>query len=380
MITNSPQLHLDLPHNAVDRVWKNTEDSFSSPGNRWQALLDRLGVDTFLAWLKAEHSPHARIWEKEATLASFWEVVNGAAIEFDGYRAILIATSAIDGEELRVPQEWIDIPSWAGDYYLSIYVDPEVGEIRVLGYTTHRNLKAKAEYDPSDRSYSMAGEDLVSDIEILWLAHQLCPQEPLRAPIAAIAQIPLEQAENLLHRLGDKTIIRPRLAVPFALWGALLEHHGWRQRLYQQRLGLPEQWSIQEWWQQGVSQLGREFGWETMVMQPNLVLARGQNIPSNQVLCRQLSIAGQAYELRILPTGKSHTWRFELQSSEERPIPPGLKLRLLNEDLSPFPNNEDIAVIAIERLYLEVQLTPGDGLVWQTEPLPADYAIEVLRF
>jgi hypothetical protein len=33
----------------------------------------------------------------------------------------------------------------------------------------------------------------------------------------------------------------------FELWGALLEHGAWIQQLYERRLGLPEQGSIQIW-------------------------------------------------------------------------------------------------------------------------------------
>ncbi|PSO81051.1 MAG: hypothetical protein BRC41_15925 [Cyanobacteria bacterium QH_9_48_43] len=50
-------------------------------------------------------------------LPSFWEVVNGTAIALSGVRLVLIPSEAADLSELRVPQEWVDIPSWGGDYY-----------------------------------------------------------------------------------------------------------------------------------------------------------------------------------------------------------------------------------------------------------------------
>jgi Protein of unknown function (DUF1822) len=379
MITTLPRLHLPIPQDVLTKYWQESADSFSREGNRWLGWLNQACLESLLPWVQAEYIPQARMWTNRASLASYWEVVDGCAIECSGMRLVLIPTTAIDFAELRVPQEWVDIPSWAGDYYLSVYVNPEEGEVEVVGYTTHQQLKEQGEYDSHDRSYSVDGEDLLGDLNVLWLSRQLCADEVLRFPLTALPQIPLEQAENLLNRLGDASVIRPRLAIPFTLWGALLEHDGWRQRLYQHRLGLPEQWSMAQWFQTGVSNLAQQFGWDTMVMQPSLLLSRGTETVNNKVLCRQLSIAGQTYDLRVFPTG-DNVWRFELQSTSGKSIPAGFKLRLLTEDLMPFTNNEDIAIGQTERLYLEVHLTPGDGLVWETEPLPANYDREILRF
>lgn len=61
-------------------------------------------------------------------------------------------------------------------------------------------------------------------------------------------------------------------------------------------------------------------------------------------------------------------------------IPGGFKLRLLTEDLQPFPNNEDVATTAVELLFVDVALQPGEGIVWEIEPLPENYDREILRF
>lgn len=50
------------------------------------------------------------------------------------------------------------------------------------------------------------------------------------------------------------------------------------------------------------------------------------------------------------------------------------------EDLQPFANNEDIAITAVEQLYVEVPLEAGDGIVWEIEPIPENYDQEILRF
>jgi hypothetical protein len=378
-MTAVPQLYLSIPDDSQTQFWQQSAAAYTSAGSRWQAALNQACLDGFLPWIAAERDPNAQIWVNAACRPSFWEVANGSAIDLHSSRLVLIPTTAIDFAELRVPQEWIDLPSWAGDYYLSIYVNLEDGEIQVLGYTTHYSLKQQGHYDPSDRTYSCDGDDLISDLNVLWLSQQLCPHQIRRAPIDPLAQIPLAQVENLLIRLGDPNRLRPRLAVPFALWGALLEHGGWRKQLYRHRLGLPEQWSMSQWFQSGIDNLAQQLGWEMMTMEPNLVLARGAYISTTKILLRQLTIGGQPYELRVLPKGDD-LWRFELHSASSNKIPSGVKLRLLTEDLLPFANNEDIALSEIDRLYLDVRVSPGDGLVWEIEPEPDRFDREILRF
>jgi Protein of unknown function (DUF1822) len=378
-MATAPLLSLPIPHDSQTQFWQHSETTYTTAGNRWQAALNQACLDALLPWLKAERDPSAKIWTKAASRPSFWEVVTGSAIDLNGSRLVIIPTTAIDFAEIRVPQEWVDLPSWAGEYYLSVYVNAEESEVQVLGYTTHKKLKQQGQYDPTDRTYSLETEELIADLNVLWLARQLCPTEILKAPLAPLPQMPLAQAENLLVRLGDANRLRPRLAVPFAMWGAVMEHGGWRQDLYRNRLGLPTIGSVAEWFQAGISQFAQQLGWETLEMEPSLVLARGTNLSTTKTILRPLTIVGSAYELRVFPKGHD-LWRFELHSATNKPIPPGFKLRLLTEDLLPFANNEDVTLTEIDRLFLEVRLSPGDGLVWEIEPQPDLFDREILRF
>lgn len=357
------------------------EYQFSTPSSRWNAILNSICLNTVLPWL-TEYAPQAKVEFNSAALPSFWELVNGTAIGMNTTRLVLIPSETIDPSELRVPQEWVDIPSWAADYYLAVQVSDQ-GWVRIWGYTTHQQLKVKGHCDPSDRTYSLDEEDLILDLNVLWVARQLCPQEPTRGASTPLPALPLAQAENLLQRLGDPAISTPRLEVPFEFWGALLEHGGWRQRLYERRQGLPEQWSILQWLQAGISNFAQQIGWQQIQFQPNLVGARGVEQPTTvPVLSRQLLIAGQAYQLQVIPQGnpEERIWRFQLLSLLGAPIPSGFKLRLLTEDLQTFANNEDTATTAVDRLYIEVALESGEGVVWEIEPVPENYNQEILRF
>ncbi len=62
-----------------------------------------------LAW-ECFQEPRARVYPNFAALPSFWEFVNGTAITVDNLRLVLVPTLAMDEDELRVPQEWVDIP------------------------------------------------------------------------------------------------------------------------------------------------------------------------------------------------------------------------------------------------------------------------------
>lgn len=377
-VANPNQLYLEIPTPI-----RPSNQSYSTPSSRWNAYLNQICLDAVLPWLQEEFDPQAKISSSRLALPSYWEFVNGVAITLSGTRFVLIPSETIDIDEMRVPQEWIDLPSWTADYYLGVQVEPDEGWARVWGYATHQQLKMRGHYDASDRTYSINEEETIADISVLWVARQLGLEEATKAAIPPLPNLSVAQAENLLQRLGNPAVINPRLAIPFTLWGALLEHSGWRDRLYQKRLGRQEQWSMLQWLQSGVSEIAGQLGWERFGLQSELAGARGvEQETTESILSRQLTIGDRTYELRVLPIDLSAgIWRFELRNpSLAGTIPSGVKLRLLTEDLQPFENNEDTATEAVERLYVEVAIAPGEGLVWEVEPTPEDYDREILRF
>ena len=383
-ITESTHLWLEIPQSKQQQAWEESQ-TFSTASCCWNAYLNRLSLEAFLPWLQAEHAFDAKVSPNLATLPSFWEVVNGTAITFQDMRLVLISSDAIDLSELRVPQEWVDIPSWAADYYLAVQVNPEEDWVRIWGYTTHAELKNQANYDPKDRSYSLDGEDLIADLSILWVARQLCSEEATRAEVAPLAKQPLAQTKSLLARLGNPEVILPRLEVPFTTWGALLEHGGWRQNLYELRQEIKQQWSVTQWMQLGVSHVGKTAGWEKIQMQMPYIGARGREQASAlSALVKELTIDEQKYELRIEPKEKleDRIWRFELRNVNSREmIPSGFKLKLFTEDLQPFPSNQATAKTSVERLYVDVALgETEEGLVWEIEPTPENFEREILIF
>lgn len=231
------QICLEIPSRSLDEAWKESQ-SCASPQSHWCSYLNRLCLETVLPWVQEEYAIDAKIASHTAPLDSICEFVGGSALEFENCRAILIPSEALDEGELCVPQEWVDIPSWAGDYYLALHVSPDEGCLKIWGWTTHARLKESGHYDSRDRTYTLESEALIPDISVLWLARELCPEEVTRASLEPLPNLSALQVENLCQRLSNPAILTPRLEIPFSLWGALLEREDYREQLYRYRLGL----------------------------------------------------------------------------------------------------------------------------------------------
>ncbi len=380
LLFDPTQLVIELPEALQKQAWNKSQNA-ATPNSRWQSYLNQLTLDAFIPCATEEQEANVKPWLNGKALANISELVNGTAIILGDARVVLIPSEAEDIEELRLPQEWVDIPEWVADYYLAVQVNLDTGFIRVWGYTTHKNIKNTAIYNSTDRTYTLDDTDLITDLNALWVARELCPEEVTQVAVSSIAAISPTQANNLIQRLGNTEILLPRLAIPFTLWAALLQNDAWRNGLVEKRRGI-ERISVLNWLQTEATNLVAEFGWRQVEFQPSTVGARGDTATAmpHTALAKQLTIAGQPYELKILPM-EADTWRFELRSlALGAMIPSGFTLRLLTEDGQGFEGNEDTATTPVEMLYLEVELESGEGLIWEIEPTPEDYQAEVLRF
>ncbi len=228
---------LHIPSELRDRAWRDSEGQ-GHPGGRWTAFLNRLCLASFTQlWAELEPTG-AKVspWPSLATLPSCWEFTTGTALTLGSQRIILIPTENLDDSTLTIPQEWVDIPSWAGDYYVGAQIDPPAEQLQILGYVTHQQLKARGEYDAFERDYSIETETLIA-----WDGFQPSYRQyqPSDTQVALPPLTPPEpvQVEPLIKRLTKPGMVIPRLALPFSLWGAMLENDTWRQQLYSARRG-----------------------------------------------------------------------------------------------------------------------------------------------
>ena len=381
-IFNSTDLVLELDQDTIDRAWSNSKIA-ANPSSRWQNYLNQLALATFLPWLQSEEDASAKSQKDLEAQAAIWEVVNGTAIAMENATLVLIPSEIEDKSEFRVPQEWIDIPNWTADYYLAVQVNVDEGYINVRGYATHQQLK-QGDFSKSDRTYSLSDDELIGDLNVLWVARELCPDEVTKAAIEPLTALDPVRADNLIERLGSGNQRLPRLAVPFADWGALLQDSNYCLRLASARRGSPSKTPILKWIKQGLTELSTELGWTQIEFTFGSEGARGKN---NQTampvrgLAKKITIDNAPYELKVLSLAEAGVWRFKLECRDTGcMIPAGFKLKLLTQDGQDFKGNENLATEPVYSLAIDVNLEPGESLVWQIEPTPDNYQPEVLQF
>ncbi|WP_445634091.1 DUF1822 domain-containing protein [Nostoc sp. DSM 114161] len=239
---NTKHLWLKIAEAEQKRAWQYSQQHHSNPIARYNSYLNHICLDSFISWLEdwlqEESAPQPSIWTGK-DIPTILEVVNGIAIQLGETRLILLPTETTDLEELSVPQEWVDIPSWVADYYLAVQVnldDEDECWMAVRGFATHRQLKNEARYNQSDRTYSLSVDELTENFTILLATLGL----NFREEVPPLATLSTAEAQNLLRILANPSIYSPRLHadVSFSQWAALIGNEQWRQQLYNQRLGL----------------------------------------------------------------------------------------------------------------------------------------------
>jgi Protein of unknown function (DUF1822) len=191
--------------------------------------------------------------------------VTGCAIEIGNHRLIFIPSEDIDRDELRVDREWVDLPNWAGDYYVSVQIDLDANLMSIWGFASHRSLKQQGQYSPRDRTYSLNSDLLISDLDLLWMAEELD-----LTPKGIVEELPtlsLDRALALMQLASEPSPYSPRLVLDFVEWGGILNNPTLRSQFYLKRLqraaiaqAPAPRFSLVDW-------LDREFnasGWQSI--------------------------------------------------------------------------------------------------------------------
>jgi Protein of unknown function (DUF1822) len=226
------ELHLDLPPDLHQQCWQRGQSALYPP-EQWNRYLNQVSLATFLPWLQAEHAPSAIAETGFHPAQQDW--VTGTAIALGNKRLVLIPSFSLDASELRVPQEWIDSPDHAGDYFLAVQLNLDDLQLYIWGYATHAQLKSDGYYDQHDRVYTLDAHSVIRDVSVLWIVRQLNADEPTQAAIAPIPVLSADQSANLLTQ-SAQSALHARLSAPFEQWAALLTNSNLCQRLVELRL------------------------------------------------------------------------------------------------------------------------------------------------
>ncbi|PSB55075.1 DUF1822 family protein [Chamaesiphon polymorphus] len=197
------------------------------------ARLNRLCLNKFQTWLTAGEVANRSSFS-ETELPAMWDLVLGVAIDIGKTRVILVPTELLDRSELRIPQEWVDLPNWLGDYYLGVQIDLESNLMSIWGFTSHRFLKERGQYNALDRTYSLDSDFLVNNLDLLSLAEELELSE--RTTVDELPSLSLDTALDLIRELSVPSPYSPRFNIDFPSWGAILNNPNLRSQLYYTRL------------------------------------------------------------------------------------------------------------------------------------------------
>lgn len=341
----SEQVWIEIDPDKLAKIG-SVEGNYSNDAARWRAENNFLALDAVMTWLRdksgIEETP--QVWPGQNGLAAIWEFVNGTAIALGNTRLVLIPSDTLDADEFCVPAEWVDIPQWAADYYLAIQLNPERGWLRVWGYATHQQLKYESQYDRIMRTYSLAGEQLIEDLNAMWVAREFGSDR--RVALEPTAILSSVQAETLWQQLVSPLAYSPRLTVEFCQWAAFIENPIWREELYRRRThrALPKEICLSQWldniFEAGLSTVEALLGEPEPELKPAVTFRNQDPLDFRGAAKRAIDLgmrlAGHAVALAIAVKAESAqkiNIRLRLYPMEKgATLPPGLTLSILDEN------------------------------------------------
>jgi Protein of unknown function (DUF1822) len=284
IIFHPNQTYLPLSHADQEIAWQQVQQHpYSNPAARDRAFYNTLCLNILTPWFIEEFSLQNAPQPWLSELPTIWEFLNGTILNFPTFRIALMPSDTHPFEQLSVEQEWVDIPEWAVHYYLAIQINLEAGWLKIVGYTTHSQLK-QAHHDALDQTYNLAATTLTEDLQTLWLAHRFFPQWLSNVESRFV------QTDAIQSTPDFSLLYSPRLDLPFSQWAALISHPEQRRSLYQQRTAQTvtkirlSQWAdylFEEGWQP-VSEI---------LQMPTYAIARGITQRAKLVLLDQTAIA-----------------------------------------------------------------------------------------
>jgi Protein of unknown function (DUF1822) len=163
--------------------------------------------------------------EKE-NLEFISKLVNGFALQLGKTRLVFIPSHSIDLTEIEIPQEWVDLPNWAADYYVPIQVDVEGKYLHLWTFISHYDLKNNYEFDSECQNYEITDDIETKNLDVLFTAcelHALGELTPKRAALDLVPALATDDANQLIEQLQRyRSGFSPRLELSFERWGAIL--------------------------------------------------------------------------------------------------------------------------------------------------------------
>jgi Protein of unknown function (DUF1822) len=239
----SEQIWVELSSEKKEKAWQLTcSQPYSNAGSQRNAYLNNLCLDAFECWLKEDSDLYQgyQLFCPKTELPYSWEILNGTGFSLGGKRLYLIACEKSCIQQFTIQQEWVDILNMAANYYVAVQINLAESWLRIWGYASYEQIREQARYDPLDRAYVLDGEDLITDLNVMWVSCLSSENRILDinslSLVPDLANLSPTQTEELLVSLSKPTAYSPRLNISFAEWAAIIASEENRQKLYQQRI------------------------------------------------------------------------------------------------------------------------------------------------
>jgi hypothetical protein len=233
-----------------------------------RADLDRLCVAPITAWLDRTSDLNVTeifpcILAGKDNFKFISQLVNGFNLQIGNTKLVFISSDAIDLAEFAVPQEWVDLPNWAADYYIPVRIDLTHSCLQLWGFISHQDLKQQAQFDRVFRNYHVAAEDTTEALDLLIAACQLQAEGVASSTriSAPLAQLTTAELERSLQQLRSPILrLSPRLNLDFSHWGNILNNPNYLTKYLTQSTQAPLKIA------QLLSSIGAELdrGWQTI--------------------------------------------------------------------------------------------------------------------
>lgn len=282
-------------------------------GGRHQSFLNALCSICLVKWLKIRFSEINYYQLEEKNLLTIWEFVNGTPLKINNSNLILLPEETEDSREFYIPQEWVDIPRFRGDYFLPIQVNLETGWLRFWGFVNYEEIKKQGIYDQTFAQYILSEQFVEGNLNLLFLFEKYAlSSKPEYQPLPILSK---EEKYYLLNQLTSLNPIVIRHYLNFFQWAVLFSDDDCREYLYQKYQPL----SLGAWLHQNFNQ-AYDRGWQHLKDFTNSLNLIGSNAPTNGIVMRsgeinlkyiyqiqdeqQLKIVAQ--RLSIVPTNTVH--------------------------------------------------------------------------
>lgn len=265
-----------------------------------------------------------------------WQLgLNGVGIKSDNFRFVCLPSKAWDLDGVKVPQEWVDSPDLAADYFVAAQVDLEEGRLRLWGVTTHKALKDEGQFIPRNRTYMLERNQLTETLNILWLQQKYFPETQVRGEVAALTAPSLDELTHAWDVLKETPLPFAARRLGFNTWASILGNQQWRQHaiaLSQPQPPAPQTIQLSQW-------LNHQFeqGWQAIneLIAPQLVGAfMDTQIKRAKLIDLGVELGG--CQVSLMMTISATESGINLQASvyptgERLTLPPDLHLKILTD-------------------------------------------------